>query len=804
VNALAPGPELDAARTALRRERWTEAHGALSAHFAARSPRFVIAPALASTVRSRIRREFPDAARHAVARGDRVVRGEYDLLGYRGLRFDSGPLCLPNWHVDPVHGRQAPRTFWADVRYLDPAYGDHKIIWELNRHQHWLQLGRAFWLTGDNRYRDRCLDELASWLEANPPLAGTNWASMLELSFRSLSWIWALNFFADPSSADRSPWTVDLLAGLDRQLTHVEHNLSYYFSPNTHLLGEALALYVSGRSVPELAGSGRRAAVGRRVLVTEMDRQIGADGGHSERSTHYHRYTLDFYLLALAVARITHDPAEALFERAVVRLGTAARLLADDGGRVPHLGDDDGGALMPLAGRDADDWRDSLSAASALVARPDLRVGPTPEEPFWVLAHPALAGMLDASRRAPVSGGVISGALPVTGYYISRSPAGDHLVVDGGPHGYRNGGHAHADALSLTFTLRGLPLLIDSGTGGYTIDRELRDRMRSTALHNTLVLDDRDQSVPAGPFHWSRTASAEVRRWRVNGGFDYFDGAHDGYRPFEHRRHVLALHGDLLLVADLVAARAATPDAHHGRLAGGDSSGDSSGAGSHRASVHWHVDPRWHVETTARGAHLRTAREHVSLHISQGVVERFTADAATGLGWHAPVYGRVEPATTVRVTHRGAAPMWIVSVFGLSVDNAVMDIETLPVWVEAGVLGHSTALRITRETSTDYFVLAEPRRDEAPGSWRVGELETDARMLFCRIAADHHLTRVALVDGSVVRSSARRDLQLVLPAAVSDLHLDMSGIRASEYDQLGIGNSKLEICDELEIPNRKL
>jgi hypothetical protein len=281
--------------------------------------------------------------------------------------------------------------------------------------------------------------------------------------------------------------------------------------------------------------------------------------------------------------------------------------------------------------------------------------------------------------------------------------------------------------------------------------------MRSTALHNTLVLDDRDQSIPAGPFHWSRTANSDVRRWRANGSFDYFDGAHDGYHPLEHRRHVLALHGDLLVVADLVG-----------------------GAGPHAAAVHWHVDPRWRVEAAARAARISTVGERASLHVTHGVVECFSADAATGLGWHAPVYGRLEPATTVRITHRGAAPMWIVSVFGLNADNAVMDVEALPVWAEAGVLGHSTALRIRRDTSLDYLVIAEPTRAAVSDTWRVAEFETDARMLFCRVTADQHVTRVAMVDGSVVRSSARRALQLALPAAVSDLHLDMSGIRTSE------------------------
>jgi hypothetical protein len=227
---------------------------------------------------------------------------------------------------------------------------------------------------------------------------------------------------------------------------------------------------------------------------------------------------------------------------------------------------------------------------------------------------------------------------------------------------------------------------------------------------------------------------------------------------------VLALHGDLLVVADLVA-----------------------GPGTHRAAAHWHIDPRWRVDAAAGAAQMSTEGERASLHVTHGIVECFSADTTTGLGWHSPVYGRLEPATTVRITHRGAAPMWIVSVFGLNADNAVMELEALPVWAEAGVLRHSTALRIRRETSVDYLVIAEPVRDIASETWRVAEFETDARMLFCRVAADQVVTRVALVDGSVVRSSARHGLQLALPAAVSDLHLDMSGI-GDKDKQLGIKN----------------
>jgi len=753
---LASGPALSAARAALGRGRWLDAHNELARHFVAAPQRFVIAPGLKSSLADSIRREFPDSADGAVERADRLVAGDYDLLGYRGLRFDSpidrsGTSGRINWHYDPVHDRQAPRRFWSEVPYLDQACGDHKIIWELNRHQHWLALGRAFWLTNDPRYRLTCIGELESWLDDNPPLVGINWASMLELALRSISWVWALHLFADPAVTEPTPWIVDLLLGLDEQLAHVERNISYYFSPNTHLLGEALALYVAGRSLPELAASPRREALGRQLLVRELGKQVAADGGHRERSTHYHKYTLDFYLLALAIARITGDRVVSDLEPAAASLAFAARLLADGRGCLPHIGDDDGGVLTPLTGRAPDDVRDSLSIAAALVGLPELRVGPPPEEAFWLLAQPTLAASLDRSREAPVSGPLASAALPDTGYHVSRSASGDHLVIDGGPHGYQNAGHAHADALSVTFARHGVPLLIDTGTGCYTVDPAMRDRFRSTALHNTLLVDDRPQSIPRGPFHWAHTAQGTANRWRTNCAFDYFDGVHDGYTPVEHRRHVLALHDDLLVVADLV-----------------------SGEGCHRAAVHWHIDPRWQVELRGRRAvHLTTESDRVDLFVSTGTTEVVCGDREGGLGWYSPVYGRVDPAPTIRVTHEGAAPLWMISVFGLSLDNAIGSVEVVPVWAEAGLLAHSVGVRIGRAESTDYLVIAEPVR-ATPATWRVGDLETDARMLFCQTRDDRSVTRLALVDGSIVRAGGRSGLHLLLPRQAPDLHLDMA------------------------------
>jgi len=264
-------------------------------------------------------------------------------------------------------------------------------------------------------------------------------------------------------------------------------------------------------------------------------------------------------------------------------------------------------------------------------------------------------------------------------------------VIDGGPHGYQNAGHAHADALSLTFTIQGIPFLIDPGTACYTTDPELRDRLRSSAMHNTVTIDGRSQSLPRGPFHWTHAADARVNRWATEEDFDLFDGAHDGYAPIEHRRRVLARHGDLLVVADFVNAD-----------------------GRHAAAAHWHLDPRWTAYLHGRDVICRAGDTRIALVVCDGSVELFHADERVHLGWYSPAYGRLEPTTTIRVTREAEGPFRIATVFGLDAANAIAGVE----WID------DRTLCITRARSTDAVAFAE----------------TDARKLFRRQPNDRRPT----------------------------------------------------------------
>ena len=734
-------PETAEARRAARRGDFLAAHRALASYFCSRqSPWPVNARSRDALVES-IQRRFPDAVKEAARRGDALAAGRHDLLGYRAVECGTPP----DWHLDPVHGARPPRVFWSAVPYLDPACGDHKIIWELNRHQHWRALGRAFWLTGDVRYRDVFVAELETWLKANPPGTGVNWASMLELGFRTLSWTWAVEFFSPGADRDRTPWLVDLLVALDRQLAHIAHNLSLYFSPNTHLSGEALALYAVSRAFSELRGSTARADRGREVLLRQSERQIGADGGHAELSAHYHRYSTDFYLLALLVARSSEDAVAPRFEAVARAQARYLRTLADENGRLPLIGDDDGGQLFGICGERPVDASSTLAAAAAILDEAPLAVSPASEEVHWILGQPPAVSLAAGVKKPWPSRELTSG------YFVSRTPEGDHLVFDAGPHGFLNGGHAHSDALSIVLTVAGTEVLVDPGTATYTMDPVMRDRFRSTRMHNTVVIDGEDHAEPDGPFHWRRRADARMLFSRIEPRFDFAQGTHDAYGRTAHVRSVIGLHGiGWVIVDQIIAERTVT------------------------AESWWHLHPDWRPSVRQHDVVLRRAnRPALALAFSEGdVVVFFDSDFAM----YAPEYGQVERAPVIRVTERRAAPFSIgtfipTSAHAESATIASVPMDTAPPhgWVGAAFRVHARDLELLVLVATP----SQHQISDGPGKpWGISAVQTDARVLVERtlgnawetraIAGGRRLDRTPGLASAVhVSTSATVDTQAV-------------------------------------------
>jgi hypothetical protein len=493
-----------------------------------------------------------------IQQAENLIDGKFNLLGFGELDFGVSM----DWHFEPRSKKRTPLKHWLLLDELETAKnGDLKIIWELNRHQHFFTLGTAYWLTSDERYAAIFVMHLCSWMEQNPPSLGINWSSNQEVAYRAISWIWAFQFFLE-SPALSSNILRDALKFLYLHARHIETYLSTYTSPNTHLIAEAFALYCLGTFLPEFKQSSHWRKLGKEILLNELDRQILPDGVHFELSTWHHRQAADFYIQFLLLSRINGDKfGRGELEKVEIKIQKLLDFLmfiTRPDRTTPLLGDDDGGRILPYYWQPfPNDFRVTLAHGAVLFKREDYKFIAEEfcPESIWLFGMDGVT-MFDLLDLEPPS--ETSKAFPDGGCYVIRddwSRESNFMLLDGGKHGVLNCAHAHADALSFELAMQGKTVLVDSGTYSYYESKEARNYFRSTFAHNTLSLDNESSSEPDDVFSWKETAQIDGLKWVSHDRFDFFEARHDGFSRLVkdaafHQRSVFALKENYFIIRD--------------------------------------------------------------------------------------------------------------------------------------------------------------------------------------------------------------------------------------------------------------
>src|ERR1700730_10893588 len=98
-------------------------------------------------------------AGEAVKLAEQIKAHKFPLLGGT---VETGDEI--RWRRDYRSGRETGTGYFRLIPYLDAARaGDHKNIWELNRHQHLVLLAQVSLITGEERWFDEIVRELESW-----------------------------------------------------------------------------------------------------------------------------------------------------------------------------------------------------------------------------------------------------------------------------------------------------------------------------------------------------------------------------------------------------------------------------------------------------------------------------------------------------------------------------------------------------------------------------------------------------------------------------------------------------------------
>ncbi len=325
---------------------------------------------------------------------------------------------------------------------------------------------------------------ISRWVRENEAGTGIGWEPY-PLSLRIVNWIkWSLAGNALPPDAVHS---------LAVQVRFLRNRLEWHLLGN-HLLANAKALIFAGAFFAgEEADSWRDA--GLKILDQQYREQVLADGGHFELSPMYHSLVQEDLLDLVNLARVYPD---AIPERMVdAWISTLQRMrgwllsMIHPDGEISFFND----AAQGIAA--------SPSELDAYARRLGLKPG---EAPGDGVTHLAESGYIRVQQGDFVA-------------FLDVGRVGPDYLP----------GHAHADTLSFELSRRGRRVIVNSGTSLYEAGPE-RLAERSTAAHNTVVVDEENSSEVWKSFRVARRAEPADLSIEQEGDELSVTCGHDGYR----------------------------------------------------------------------------------------------------------------------------------------------------------------------------------------------------------------------------------------------------------------------------------
>lgn len=243
------------------------------------------------------------------------------------------------------------------------------------------------------------------------------------------------------------------------ELTYLSHRPEYHLLGN-HLLENAFALIMGGAFFQNKSWL----AQGQKLLQTELKEQLLLDGAHYELSPMYHQIIL-FRLLELCEWYNKWKNKSLDFEvfirkKAGVMMAWLKNISFNNGD-IPHFNDSSSGVAYST------NWLIAYGKALG-ISLPNL-------------------GLNDSGYRA-MNTDIFELRIDCTQIAPSYQP-----------------GHSHADALGFILYKNNAPLLVERGTSTYNIGKR-RDLERATKSHNTVVLDNLNQSEVWGGFRVGKRA----------------------------------------------------------------------------------------------------------------------------------------------------------------------------------------------------------------------------------------------------------------------------------------------------------
>lgn len=413
---------------------------------------------------------------------DNALNHNFDLLGSGLMHLDPIP-----WHSDFKTGYTWPTGVFYRKLPKNPAGTDLKIPRELSRCHQLLWLGEGYLITGDDKYASEVVAQIDNWIDENPLMYSVNWECAMDVAIRAVNWMYALNFIsASKSLTDEFASRVS--KSLFQHAFFIENNLEKVIPfSNNHYFSDLAGLLYLGILFKHTCRGKRWLCYALKHYKQEVLIETMPSGVNYERSVSYHRLMAELMVYPYTMlSRCGYG----LDSKVVERLNKALSYINNytkDNGISPLVADNDDGRLLPFVYRDFCKHGYLTSNDS-----PEMRI--------------AFQSLCESDRF--VFGGKSSCLYQDANVAILR--AGKSYLYTSCCHRWRYdrntggfvGAHLHNDLLSFVYSIGKNDIVVDPGAYVYTSDIARRNEFRSTAKHNTVLVDGEEQNIlsPTGAF----------------------------------------------------------------------------------------------------------------------------------------------------------------------------------------------------------------------------------------------------------------------------------------------------------------
>lgn len=402
----------------------------------------------------------------------------YDKIEVVGGLVDvSGKI---DWHTDFKNHYTWPKGLkYFKYQIIGPNGGrDVKTVWDLSRCHHLLWLAAAYRQTKEENYARRIAETIDDWIEENPYGRSVNWVCPMDVSIRSVNWLFAVQMIEESDVVD-VVFLKRLFTSFYQHAAFVYSHLekSYPFSEN-HYAADITGLLFMGYLFDFDKYGKRWLNYTLQSMLYEIRTQILPSGVHYERSISYHRLVTELFFYSYLI--ICKNTPNYIAIDITYRLQSMINFIASytkPNGLAPVLADNDNGRFLPFVKRDYREHYYLVELAKA----------------YGILEETQKRVLFDDAGFAFLRNDMF--ALSFTNTPTSRfsRPWRPGSI----------GTHTHLDALSFELSKDDEDFIVDAGAYTYTESKEVRKEFRSMQKHNTLSVDGDNPYELSGNFEIS-------------------------------------------------------------------------------------------------------------------------------------------------------------------------------------------------------------------------------------------------------------------------------------------------------------